>query len=398
MVSPIRHTPDQICIFRMYHPLVKSYYQTVMIRRNGKSYTKRFYESRCGGEKATLKMAQAWRDTIIATHPPMSMAQFCSIVRSNNSSGVAGVYLKRNANHKNALGEAEPYAWVARIPLGTGKIRLQSFLVKTYGNTGAKKRAIAMRKQALADLGTTVFKQDRQPIPVSSTKDVEQLHAMLRLPEERRMQRVAKRIAREQHVAQYAAKKLMAAQMAAQQALQKATSSGEPYISRYIGTAERGGFRVSIVRHGRSHRKSFADGAYGDATAALEAAKIWRDQIFFALPAISKAQAVTRIPAANTSGVAGVYLRREHVDGRYSASWVASAPKQAGKRSRTKGFSIAKYGEKQAFALAVDARRAFVAELDNVPHLPKHAARQMLFAEQMAAPGSVIADQDSDVR
>jgi len=377
----------------MYDPLVKSYYQAVVIRRSKKTYQRRFYESRCGGEQAALKMAQAWRDTIIAKYPAMTTAQFCAIVRANNTSGIPGVYLKTKANGRGAV---ESYAWVARIPLGTGKTRLQNFSIKTYGEDGARQRAIDAREEGLASLGNAVYKPDQQPMPVSSTMDVEQLHAMLRLPEERRKEQAARRNAKAQRNVQLAAKKQTAAEVAAQQALQKATSSGEPYISRYIGAVERSGFRVSIVRNGRSYRKSFADGIYGGATAALEAAKIWRDQTFFALPAISKAQAVTRIPAANTSGVAGVYLRREMVDGKRREAWVAYAPKQAGKLNRTKGFSIAKYGEKQAFALAVRARREFVAELGDVPHLPKHAARQMLFAAQKAASGSANANQDDD--
>jgi len=393
MVSAMPHTPEQTGIFRMYDPKVRSYYQGVVIKRRGKAYQRRFYESRCGGELAALKMAQAWRDTIIAKHPAISTAQFCAIVRSNNTSGIPGVYLRTKTNGRGAVAS---YAWVARIPLGTGKTRLKNFSIKIYGESGAKQRAIDAREEGLAALGNAVFKPDQQPMPVSSTMDIEQLHAMLRLPEERRKQHAARRAAKEQRIVQLAAKKQAAAEIAAQQALQKATSSGEPYISRYIGTTERGGFRVSIVRRARHYRKSFADSTYGGAAAALEAAKTWRDQIFFALPAISKAEAVARIPAANTSGVAGVFLRREIVNGRQRQAWVAYAPRQAGKLNRTKGFSIAKYGEKQAFSMAVEARRVFVAELGDAPHLPKHAAKQMLFAVQQATAGAVTTGQDGD--
>ncbi|MEJ7806921.1 MAG: hypothetical protein WKG03_13495, partial [Telluria sp.] len=111
---------------------------------------------------------------------------------------------------------------------------------------------------------------------------------------------------------------------------------------------------------------------------SLLAAKAWRDELFSTLPVSSKATVATRVNATNTSGVAGVTRTREVQKGELRHYWIGYSPKMKGHSRRSKKYSIAKYGEKQAFALAVTARDAFVAELGDVEAPHHRAARQMI--------------------
>ncbi|PWF39001.1 AP2 domain-containing protein [Massilia glaciei] len=66
--------------------------------------------------------------------------------------------------------------------------------------------------------------------------------------------------------------------------------------------------------------------------------------------------------------------------GALTQSWVAHSPKLKGQTKRYKKFSIAKYGEEKAFALAVQAREVFVAELGEVGNFHHRAARKTMRA------------------
>lgn len=376
----IWHEANRTGIFRVYNPARGCYCFNVFILRNKKPFQKSFSEKRHGSEQATLKMAQAWRDTIIAKYPAMSMAQFCAIVRSSNTSGVPGVYRKMSNTSRKNGSVSRHVGWTAHIPTGDGKRRVRNFSIETFGEDGARQRAIDTRLQGLADLDKLVFRAKQQPQPVSTADDIALLQARLRAPEERRQQLVAKRQARQQHIAQRAAQQFAQAQDAENEALRKPTNrSGEPYIGRYANPGSSAGYwRVSIVRQGTRHRKVFTDSVYGGETPALVAAKAWRDQLLLRLPVNTLTRTVTRVNATNTSGVAGVHRAQKGKKGKELPYWVANCPKLKGRPQRNKSFSIAKYGEEQAFALAVAAREMFVAELSEMVYLHHRAARQMM--------------------
>jgi hypothetical protein len=376
-----RHPADQIGIFRHFHRASGGYYFHVMLQRDGKIYQKDFFEKRYGGAENAFKLAQAWRDTIIVEHPAMSMAKFCSIKRSNNTSGVPGVY-RCVKTHNSAKNEGAPprVYWKAGIPLGDGKTRFQSFSVRTYGEDGAKQRAIDARMHGLRELDSLAFRAAGQPHPVSTDDDIDRLAAVLRAPAERRLRKAVEREARQLHDEVRAAEKLAQAKAAEEAALGRPTNrTGEPYIGRYAtkkGTSF--SWRVSIVRQGACHRKTFSDSTYGGAEGALLAAKAWRDELFCMLPVDSRAQVAKRVKSSNTSGVVGVTRSQEMQKGKLGQFWIGLSPFTKGKSQRRKKYSIAKYGEEQAFALAVKAREAFVAEMGEVT-VPQHrAAKQMM--------------------
>lgn len=157
MHSAIAETPDHTGIFRSLHAQW-GYYQRVHLRRNGRVFQKKFFESRCNGELATLQLALAWRDAIIAEHAPISMTQFCAIVRTNNTSGVAGVSRNIKTQRRKNGTVSRYVSWDAAIPLGNGKRRYRCFHVATYGEEGAKQRAVAARLQGLAELQDRAYR------------------------------------------------------------------------------------------------------------------------------------------------------------------------------------------------------------------------------------------------
>jgi hypothetical protein len=109
------------------------------------------------------------------------------------------------------------------------------------------------------------------------------------------------------------------------------------------------------------HKAWFGD--RGDPKAALQRAIAWRDKMIEALPLPRKFKlSHTR----NTTGVIGVSLVRDrrgrHVRLRYAASWVD----EHGQR-RTRSFSVARYGAREARALAIQARREAIRKLLRPP-------------------------------
>ena len=376
-----RHAPDLTGIYRLCDKKRGGDYLKVELHRNGQIFVKVFYVRRCGGEGPALKLAQAWRDHIIEQYPPISMAQFCSILRTNNTSGTAGVVRKVTRDSSKAAGAVERVYWTARIPLPDGKVRLQSFSVRTFGEDEAKRLAIAARQQGLQGLQGIVFRPDLQPEPVSGDEDRALLVQAQLAPSKRRAARAAQDEQRAQERLQRAqalAAKRRLISDAARAALQEPTNrSGEPYIGRYVNPgASAGNWRVSIERAGKRHRKTFSDSSYSGAAEALNAAKIWRDQVFLQYPLTDKTTQTTKLNSTNTSGVAGVYIARTAGDD-HPGYWVARSPLSKGQGSKIKKFSIAKYGAEMAFVLAVAAREEFLKGINPAPHLQHRAARKL---------------------
>ncbi|MFB9240642.1 AP2 domain-containing protein [Massilia antarctica] len=380
-VQKSRHAPEQIGIYRILHPVLGRYYQQVTLHRNGEQFDKRFFEADCGGEQQALRVAQAWRDRIIEQHPPMTLAKFCTIVRKNNTSGVPGVSrtIKRHRNQQGAV--KERIYWVARTPMPGGTSPARSFSVKTFGEDEAKRLAVAARMADLSELERTIFRSELQPQPVSNAEAMSFLDRELGRPAERKAERAERQALKAEHnrvraqAVQAKVHRLQEAQLASLRA--PTNSTGEPYIGRSSRVGEIAGYwRVSIERKGKKYRKTFSDGVYGSTAAALAAAQTWRDQLFQSMPPSNKAAVAARINSTNTSGIAGVHLAKAGPD-KTPASWVAMKPKSKGQPSRLKRFSIAKYGHEEAFALAVQARLAFVAELAQTPHFQHRAAQQL---------------------
>ena len=120
------------------------------------------------------------------------------------------------------------------------------------------------------------------------------------------------------------------------------------------------GWQVRLQRRGVKYAKYFGDRVYGGTEPAFHAAKRWRDDL---LKKISEAQAarVCTRSQRNRSGVVGVSKVTVLTNGAEYQFWQATwSPK--GARRRCVKFSIIRYGDREAFRLAVEARKRGVEE------------------------------------
>jgi len=124
----------------------------VKLSRRGIDHVKNFPDKRWGGKHKALVQAKAFRDELLEKHPPLSRLEFCSILRSNNQSGITGVYrYAKSFKLKNGKIK-ESWYWEATWPIGKSKQSHRSFPVNEYGEAKARQLAVRARKAALKGL------------------------------------------------------------------------------------------------------------------------------------------------------------------------------------------------------------------------------------------------------
>lgn len=121
------------------------------------------------------------------------------------------------------------------------------------------------------------------------------------------------------------------------------------------------GWKVAFRRKSREWHKYFSDAAYGGKRQALSAAKLWRNEWFAKLSGIDyKVWRRELVPPSNTTGIVGVHrgVMRKMSGGKV-VDWVnwQAYWRDADGRRKTKSFSVNKYGEEEAKALAKRARQ-----------------------------------------
>lgn len=118
------------------------------------------------------------------------------------------------------------------------------------------------------------------------------------------------------------------------------------------------GWQVSVCRNRVRYQRYISDNTAGGKQKALRAAIKLRDELIASLPTSHP-----RASSRNSSGVLGVYvLRRGRKLVGYGASWHSSD----GTRIR-KAYSVSRWGEKKARALAAHARSVASAEVGRAP-------------------------------
>ena len=118
------------------------------------------------------------------------------------------------------------------------------------------------------------------------------------------------------------------------------------------------GWQVRLQRRGVKYGKFFADRRHGGIRGAHEAARVWRDALLRRFEEEEAAARVCRLSVRNSSGVVGVAkIRVIAANGTEYWFWQATWSVSPGVRRCVK-FSVLRHGEKQAFLLAVEARRA----------------------------------------
>ena len=126
-------------------------------------------------------------------------------------------------------------------------------------------------------------------------------------------------------------------------------------------------WHVDIQRATITYSKVFSDSRYGGEAAALTAARQFRDQVLHDAPPLLRKIKAQRVTASCTSGVPGVVREDRilrHKNGPYRViAWKAQIQLAPGK-TKTRSFSIKKYGEQEAFELAVQARLCLLEEME----------------------------------
>jgi len=125
----------------------------VKLVRRGVVYVKNFPDKRWGGKRKALVQAKAYRDALLSELPePLTRREFCTALRSNNRSGISGVYrYAKKYTLTNGKVIASWY-WEATWPIGRSQQGHQAFSVNEFGERKAKALAIAAREEALDDL------------------------------------------------------------------------------------------------------------------------------------------------------------------------------------------------------------------------------------------------------
>ena len=117
------------------------------------------------------------------------------------------------------------------------------------------------------------------------------------------------------------------------------------------------GWQVRIQRRGVKHGKFFADRSFGGVQEAYEAARGWRDELVRRISDEENSARICRRSSRNSSGVVGVSkVCVNSASGANYWFWQATWCPAPGERRCVK-FSVRRHGERQAFRMAVEARK-----------------------------------------
>lgn len=124
----------------------------VAVHRHGKPYRKSFTVYRYGSTEAALTAARAWRDELVQSVMPLTLADYSNLERINNTSGYPGVYLMRTTKKAKDGSCRVTLAWEARSPTGLKPAQKKSFAIIKFGENKAFELAVEARKRFVAQL------------------------------------------------------------------------------------------------------------------------------------------------------------------------------------------------------------------------------------------------------
>jgi len=136
----------------------------VSINRRGDWVNGTFRADKYGGMDQALRAATAFRDEVNQNFTPMHKQVYCAILRSNNTSGVPGVF-------RTQSGE-----WKARIQFPDGRCKTRQFAIHLYGDEEACRRAVEARAALLLEVsGNTLHHddvRDRDTLSIASLPEL----------------------------------------------------------------------------------------------------------------------------------------------------------------------------------------------------------------------------------
>lgn len=124
----------------------------VVVRRQGAHLTKYFSDNLFGSKEAALEAAIAYRNAFL---PEISGVDYFlwrrEFKRPQNTSGIVGVARYVTVS-RSAKKHTEYPFWQAYWRDADGKRRSRTFMVKQYGEDGAKERACEARREGLIEV------------------------------------------------------------------------------------------------------------------------------------------------------------------------------------------------------------------------------------------------------
>lgn len=155
------HSEDLYGISRIDSEQERAHAWRVSLRRRGKRLVKNFPDQKYAGCAKALQAAKAYRDSLLNRHPPLSRKAFASILRSNNQTGISGVYryAKRYKLKDGTLRES--WYWEANWPTSPGVSAKSTFAVNRYGEDMARQMAVRARERGLAEVEGVFWASER---------------------------------------------------------------------------------------------------------------------------------------------------------------------------------------------------------------------------------------------
>lgn len=140
------------------------------MKRRGTWIDCKFKITEYGDMEQALQAAIAFRDQVNQEYAPFTKQEFCATLRSNNTSGVPGVFVTRDGY------------WKAMRQFPDGSIKSRQFAISKYGAEDAYRRAVAARHELLRMIrGVVAFhpevRSDVLPAPDSAPALVRQPYA-----------------------------------------------------------------------------------------------------------------------------------------------------------------------------------------------------------------------------
>ena len=133
----------------------------VSLRRRGERYVKDFPDKKHGGKRKALNCAKAYRDELLAAHPPLSRREFAAAPRRHNRSGITGVYRYAKSYTLQDGSIKQNWFWEAHWPTSRGKSAKQTFAIDEFGEDRARELAIRARRRGLAKIEGVFWASDR---------------------------------------------------------------------------------------------------------------------------------------------------------------------------------------------------------------------------------------------
>ncbi len=112
-----------------------------MLRRQGRYVSRTFKDTAYGSAEAAFTQARDYRDAIMHALPPVTLREKANCLRSDNVSGISGVYKAHDPQPR----------WVAYLSSPDG-VRAKGYSVSRYGDEMAKTFAIRKRQEWLSDI------------------------------------------------------------------------------------------------------------------------------------------------------------------------------------------------------------------------------------------------------